>query len=321
VPETDVVTAVLRAYGITEATVTPLDIHGTTSVARVVTGQGPEMMLKRTSAIDGTELRLVEQAELTRQLFERGVRVAVPMVALDGQPVVHMDDAVFTLTSRLTVRAPGLPDRAEVWSSVGGQLATLHTALEQCAARAHGWTMDLPRQLEEEIWPTLDAVADVIGPLLPAVADRVELANRVAGLPQQRLHGDTHGGNILLDRLGVYGIVDFDEIPIGPRVNDVGYYAADLVKNRNDLPGGVVEIIGNVVAGYHRAAVLSQREVDALVPLMIVTELRFLWWFRTSDDNLAQFDNHLDTLGWILAHRAELDAVVGLATTGSAGGG
>ena len=315
-PEPDITAAVLRAYGITGATVTPLDIHGTTSVSRVITGHGPELMLKRISAITGTERRLIEQVELTRQLFERGVPVAVPLIAQDGQAAVHMDDAVFTLTSRLIARAPGLPDRAEVWATVGGQLATLHTALEECAATAHGWTMDLPRQLAEEIWPTLDAAADVLGPLLPAIADRAELSDQVGGLPAQRLHGDTHGGNILLDRLGVYGIVDFDEIPIGPRVNDVGY-AADLVKNRNDLPGDVLEIIENVVAGYHRVGVLTKREVDALVPLMIVTELRFLWWFRTSDDSPAQFDIHRDTLGWILEHRDVLDAVVKLATGNS----
>jgi len=318
VPEPDVATAVLRAYGITDATVTPLAIHGTTSVSRVVTGHGSELMLKRASAIGGAEMRLVEQAELTRQLFACGLPVAVPMLTVDGKPVVRMDDVVFTLTSRLTARAPGLPDRVEIWAGVGGQLATLHAALEQCAATAHGWTMDLPRQLEEEIWPTLDAVADVIGPLLPSPAARGALSGRVAGLPSQRLHGDTHGGNILLDGLGVYGIVDFDEIPIGPRVNDVGYYAADLVKNRAHLPGDVVDTIGSVVTGYHQAGVLTEREANALVPLMIVTELRFLWWwFHTFDDDRAQLDTHLDTLGWIVDHRDALDAAVRSATTRS----
>lgn len=309
--ESEVVDGVLRAYGLTGATVTPLHVHGSTSVSLVRLADGVERMLKRTPAVDGTQLRLIEQAELIQQLSERGVPVARPLLAVDGQAAVHTDDAAFALTSRLVPRAPGLPDRAEVWATVGGQLATLHTALEQCPATTHGWTMELPRQLTEEIWPALDTVIDVIGPLLPAAADRTELSDRLAGLPIQRLHGDTHGGNILLDRLGIYGIVDFDEIPIGPRVNDVGYYAADLVKNRLDLSGNLLEIISEVVSGYHRVAALSSREVEALVPLMIVTELRLLWWwFHTSGNDPAHLETHLDTLAWILDHRAELDAAI-----------
>lgn len=227
-----------------------------------------------------------------------------------------MADAVFTLSPRLTARTPGLPDRPDVWAGVGAQLATLHAALEQCAASAHGWTMELPRQLAEEIWPVLDGVTDTIGTVLPDPVDRAELADRVAGLPIQRLHGDTHGGNILLDGMGVYGIVDFDEIPIGPRVNDIGYYAADLVKNRADLPGDVVDVIRAVVEGYHEVAALSRRELDALVPLMIITELRLLWWSHTADDKRAQCDIQMQTLHWILDHREALDIAVDAAATG-----
>jgi Ser/Thr protein kinase RdoA (MazF antagonist) len=314
VHEPELLDAVLRAFGIRNAQVTALEVHGSTSISLAAVDD-VELMVKRSPAVAGTRTKLIEQAELTRQLAERGVPVAVPMAALDGQPVVVLGDAAFTVSPRLVRRAPGLPACPETWSRVGGQLATLHIALDRCEAPARGWTMDLPRQLTEEIWPALDAAADGIGPLMPTPADRVELADRVNGLPTQRLHGDLHGGNILLDGDGVYAVLDFDEIPIGPRVSDIGYYAADLVKNRADLVGDVVAIIHEVVAGYHHMAVLSGREAEALVPLMIVSELRLLWWLlpRTSDDG-GQVGLHLDTLGWILRHRDELDAVVRSAT-------
>jgi len=310
VTDPDAVADVLRAYGITDAVVTPLDIHGSTSVSLIVPADGVELMLKRAAAAPETRVRLVEQVELTRELFEHGVPVAAPIVALTGEPVVCIDDVVFTLSMRLTARTPGVPNRSEVWAGVGAQLATLHAALEECAASARGWTMDLPRQLADEIWPAFDESTDASGTLLLDPADRRELSDRVAGLPVQRLHGDMHGGNILLDGQGVYGIVDFDEIPISPRVNDIGYYAADLVKNRADLPGDVVDTIGAVVAGYHEAAALSGRELDALVPLMIISELRLLWWFRGASGDSPQRDIHLDTLGWILAHRGVLERAV-----------
>jgi Ser/Thr protein kinase RdoA (MazF antagonist) len=319
VPELDVVTEVLRTFGIENAKVTPLDIHGSTAVSAVVCADGTELMLKRTPAVQSdllaTQARLIEQAELTGQLGRHGVPVAVPMPARDGQPVVSGGDSVFTLTPRLMRRTPGLPTRPEIWPLVGRQLATLHIALEECVATAQGWTMDLPRQLGEEIWPALDVASGEIGLLMPRLVDRLDLADRIRGLPTQRLHGDLHGGNILLDGEGIYAVVDFDEIPIGPRVSDIGYYAADLVKNRVALAGDIVAIIGSVVTGYCSLAVLSRREADALVPWMIVSELRLLWWLlpRTSD-GAGQIGAHLDTLGWILDHRAELDAVVGSAT-------
>lgn len=319
VPEPDVSTDVLRAFGIENATVTPLDIHGSTSVSAVVCADGTELMLKRTLAVQSdlqaARTKLIERAELLGQLGEHGVPVAVPMTAHDGQPVVSEGDSLFTLTPRLMRRAPGPPTRPETWSLVGRQLASLHVALAKCEATAQGWTMDLPRQLSGEIWPALDAASGEIGFLLPQLVDRLDLADRIRGLPTQRLHGDLHGGNILLDGEGIYAVVDFDEIPIGPRASDIGYYAADLVKNRVGLAGDIVEIIGNVVTGYCSLTALSRREADALVPLMIVSELRLLWWLlpRTVDSG-GQVDSHLDTLGWILDHRAELEVAVASAT-------
>lgn len=82
------------------------------------------------------------------------------------------------------------------------------------------------------------------------------------------------------------------------------------MKNRADLPGDVVDTIGAVVAGYHEAAALSRRELDALVPLMIISELRLLWWFHGASGDSPQRDIHLDTLGWILAHRGALERAV-----------
>lgn len=84
--EPDVVADVLRAYGITDAVVTPLDIHGSTSVCLIVPADGVELMLKRVVGAAGTRTRLMEQAELTRQLFECGVPVAVPVAAPTGDP-------------------------------------------------------------------------------------------------------------------------------------------------------------------------------------------------------------------------------------------
>lgn len=65
----------------------------------------------------------------------------------------------------------------------------------------------LPRHLRERYFDTALSIADIVDALMD-------------GVPVQRIHGDLHLGNLLF-REGLLNVLDFDDMMIGPAVQDV----------------------------------------------------------------------------------------------------
>ncbi len=171
--------------------------------------------------------------------------------------------------------------------------------------------MNLPQTLQTEIvpfvvehLPTQYSVS--VNTVLSTIAE--PLYQALADLPAQRIHVDCHVGNILWDAGDVFGIIDVDHLPIGPRTYDLGHLLADMVKNRITSPEQLaawLDMFTWIVRGYEREIMLTRREKFSLWYSMIASQFLFIYWFvkHERDDLLAK---NIDVLMWIYQHQGEI---------------
>jgi Ser/Thr protein kinase RdoA (MazF antagonist) len=100
----------------------------------------------------------------------------------------------------------------------------------------------------------------------------------LAGLPRQVIHNDVHNENILIADDGeIAGIIDFGDMLMAPRIQDVSTAAAYLRADGDDP----LELIAPFVAAYVETNPLLQSELDALFDLirtrLSMTLILFYW--------------------------------------------
>lgn len=307
--------AVLELFDVHGAQVTPWDRHGSTSAALVTRPDEPDLVLT-SGSLAGTADQLRQRAAIVDHLAGQGLPVGAPVRTGAGDPFAVVDGAVYMLAPRLTppTGADGVPTLAG-WRTVGAQLAALHSALATAPPGLESWHVDLAARLRGDEAVVVRARKNGTVPANTGTAIDVDaILRRLPPLPEQRLHGDCHGGNLLLCAEGLYGIVDLDHLPVGPRVYDLGYYCADLVKNRQYFPDEIVSVVGSVVSGYHAASPLSSAEADAVVACMVVTEFQFVRFFLEDRVDAAHLASHLDTMRAIEGRLDDLERIVAEAT-------
>ena len=92
-----------------------------------------------------------------------------------------------------------------------------------------------------------------------------------ADVPHQRIHGDCHRGNII-DRPGEgLVLIDFDDMMVGPAVQDLWLILPGLLKDaRRELHV--------VLEGYSQFASLDPRTLGLIEPLRFMRMIYFLAW-------------------------------------------
>jgi Ser/Thr protein kinase RdoA (MazF antagonist) len=165
------------------------------------------------------------------------------------------------------------PETTEDWLRLGSLVGRLHAVGGKRKAQ-HRLSLDpaLGRSYLQEL---LDA--RLIHP--ECRGEFEELANaglamaetRLAGLPLQRVHGDLHRGNIL-DRPGKgLVLVDFDDMVMGPAVQDLWL----LLPGRRQECGRELALLSE---GYEDFAFLDPASYGAIESLRLLRMLYFLCW-------------------------------------------
>ena len=272
---------------------------------------GMSFVLKRVPGFDLADprKRLAEQHRILSYLAERGLPVACPLVTNDGQIYAEGDDAVYALTPLLPAENIDMTHRPELHREVGRTIARLHIALNECPFDIPSWHIRLAEQTLEGSW-------DGLRELLPA-ADFIDVSRRVEplrsemvaafeDLPEQRIHGDCHGGNILLADGTVSGLIDLDHLPIGPRVYDLAYNLSLglnwMVRRPEPEPDplGALTFAGkHLLDGYLSVNPLSNREIDAVAPIMLAVQLNLLNWTMR---NPIEDQKWLTSTLWVADH-------------------
>jgi Ser/Thr protein kinase RdoA (MazF antagonist) len=167
--------------------------------------------------------------------------------------------------------------------------------------------MNLPYTVFQECVPRIlsalpEQNADMLRHLFVTLQD--EMSKALQDLPTQLIHGDCHGGNYLIYRGDVSGFVDFDHLPTGPRVYDIGYLLADMAKARffdNHTHARWSDSFHHIVAGYQQESSLSRHELNSLWYVMLATQVLFVDWFFQHDRGDLALKN-LEAFHWIHQH-------------------
>jgi Ser/Thr protein kinase RdoA (MazF antagonist) len=225
----------------------------------------------------------VEGFRVLCYLQAAGIPVALPVVTDDGS--IHTP-----VEGRLYAVLPFVPaDRSDhdlgpaassTAYAVGTALGEIDKALADCPWRLRSYVDDPAPEILGKALPKLPA--EISRPVAP-LAD--QLWATLADLPTQRTVGDCNAGNVLVHDSQVTAFIDLDHLPIGPRIWDLSDYLASRLRTHLSRPdtaerdtAALLAVLGRYVAGYHRAYPLTQRELAAVIPLILVIEIGLADW-------------------------------------------
>ena len=133
---------------------------------------------------------------------------------------------------------------------------------------------DTDRNLQWELGNALAVVEQLIDDLPEdrreqclAAARRAaaELDAVAADLPRQVIHGDLTADNVMRDRRGLHWVIDLGDVATSWRAAELAMLLADLMGRTDDLA-----IVARAVAGFDQRARLTDAEIEALWPLVVL---------------------------------------------------
>jgi Ser/Thr protein kinase RdoA (MazF antagonist) len=169
-----------------------------------------------------SEEQILEEHQFLADLAADEVPVCTMREFPGGGTLRQIDNIWYALSDRRGGRAPDELDDAAV-RRLGMLVARLHnTGARRPAPHRLGlgpdpyirdhvdWLAEhdtLPRHLRDRYFDAALTIADI-------------LEKQLAGVPVHRIHGDLHLGNLLF-RDGLLNVLDFDDMAIGPAVQDL----------------------------------------------------------------------------------------------------
>lgn len=257
----------------------------------------------------------IEEFRVLTHLQESGIPVALPVVTDAATIHAPIGDRFYALAPYLP-HDPGDhetgPDPSGAARAVGAAIARIGVALAGCPWAVRSYVDDPARETVDESLPKLPGELNAeVAPFAP------RLRAAVIDLPVQRTVGDCNAGNVLLKGSSVTGFIDLDHLPLGPRIRDLSYYVASRLRRfRADGDGNGIEallaVLPDYLAGYREICPLTDRELSAFVPLMLLVEIDHASWFvhgRHPDPEL--YARSAATISWMLSHLDRLTSAAG----------
>ncbi|MRG93628.1 serine/threonine protein kinase [Polyangium spumosum] len=216
--------------------------------------------------------QILEEHLFLADLAEAEVPVCLPRTLRGGGTLGAVDGISYCLFPRMGGRAPDEPD-LDLLQRLGMLAARIHNV---GAARpaAHRVRLDADVFVRQNV-AFLREKAFVPQRLLPryeraarVIADFVD--EGIAATPVHRIHGDLHLGNLLL-RDGVLSVVDFDDMVVGPAVQDLWLL----------LPGQGVEAriaLESFLEGYETLRAFDRKSLRLATPLRGLRRVHYAAW-------------------------------------------
>ncbi|MDH4055623.1 MAG: phosphotransferase [Gammaproteobacteria bacterium] len=164
---------------------------------------------------------------------------------------------------------------------LGRRLAELDIALQDFSHAGDSQVLLWDTQRAGELRSLLIHVEDAsMRQHLEAVLDAFDqhVTPALPGLPRQVIHNDAHNENILIgDNGDIAGIIDFGDMLMAPRIQDLSTAAAYLRADGDDP----MQLIAPLVRGYHEKNPLQASELAVLFDMvrtrLSMTLILFYW--------------------------------------------
>ncbi len=255
-----------------------------------------------------TEAQILEEHAFLAELAEEEIPVCPPQALADGRTLGQIEGIYYCLFPRVGGRAPD-ELTFELAERLGRLVARIHNV--GSAARA---THRLRLSAESFIRQNL-AFLKAQGSLPPRIWPRYEdAALRIASVldeglgkcEMQRIHGDLHHGNLLL-RDGVLRVVDFDDMVVGPAVQDVWL----LLPGRDNEARAMRE---SFVEAYQELRHFDRRELRLIEPLRGLRRIHYAAWIarRWHDPIFPRTFPHFGTDAYWDEETRDLSEIVAL---------
>jgi Ser/Thr protein kinase RdoA (MazF antagonist) len=253
----------------------------------------------------------VVEVRVLTHLQNHGIPVALPILTDHGTLHITVNERAWTLLPYLPHQRSDFelgPDAAATAAAVGAAIGSLDRALA-----------DYPWPVDSFVDDAIKVVTDAL-PQLPPEATQliqpfIDLLHDTCAGPTQLTHGDCNDGNVLIDQGRVTGVIDIDHLPTGPRVRDVAYYLASRLSTHLAAHGpaaaaaarAMAAVFTDYITGYQQIHPLTDQERQAIVPLMLITEIGGAHWaLHGWEANTANYRGSLRSITWITDHLASL---------------
>jgi Ser/Thr protein kinase RdoA (MazF antagonist) len=228
-----------------------------------------------------------EEHEFLFELAEADIPVVPPLRDDDGDSVFELEIAGSEIgdaeTDLPVIAFAVFPKRGgrgfdaegdEEWFRLGSLVGRVHQiglrqgAPERLTVDSSTWTGPFVRELTENgmVHPEfVEAFHDLVWSVIESVQPLF------TGISLQRIHGDCHRGNIL-ERPGEgLLLIDFDDMMVGPAVQDLWL----LLPDHADACTRELTMLED---GYSQFRALDRRELELIEPLRFMRMIHFLAW-------------------------------------------
>ncbi|WP_437681022.1 serine/threonine protein kinase [Sorangium sp. So ce131] len=260
--------------------------------------------------------QILEEHRFLAELAEAEIPVCATRPFPDGETLKQIDHIQYCLFERTGGRAPDELDDA-LFARLGRLAARIHN-VGAAGTAAHRVRLSADTYAREDLgWL---AERKVIPPSVErrylaaarAVADAAE--ERLRGVEVHRIHGDLHPGNLLL-RDGTLHVLDFDDMVVGPAVQDLWL----LLPGRDRDARRQREIF---IEAYEELRRFDRATLALIEPLRGLRMIHYAAWIarRWHDPIFPRTFPHFGTEGYWRDEASALEEVLQLTRAGDAGG-
>jgi len=230
-----------------------------------------------------SDAAILEEHAFVAELVEAEVP-AVPAMTIDGRTLHQHAGFRFAVFPSRGGRAPEL-DRPEVLEWTGRFIGRIHAVgaarpyVERPALTPQSFGRDPYDYLRSHDFVPQELMAAWSSVLEQALDGVARCYERAGELPQLRLHGDCHGGNVLWTPDGPH-FVDFDDSRTGPAVQDLWML---LSGERQDMVGQMADVL----AGYEDFCEFHPRQLYLVEALRTLRLIHYSAWLAMRWDDPA----------------------------------
>ncbi|MCA1059676.1 phosphotransferase [Rossellomorea aquimaris] len=263
---------ILRHWDVDPTFIEPLGPHP--NVARVKEGMKVYYLKKRE---DLSIEKRWEEFYLTSYLLENRHCVESPLLTSSGYPFVKEGEQIYSLYKALEGRSLKIYSMTAL-ANAGAYLSDIHLLFEGYRSQQEVVDWDIERHVKE--WMSVLGNTS-IGKRGAGLLSRIEgWKSYYTQLPHQIVHSDFHSGNILMKGEEIIGVIDFARIRTAPRITDIAYFLAGLLKNSaNKKRYDSIRCIQVFLDGYESNTSLTTTENRLLPSIIILFLLQYAFLY------------------------------------------